>query len=126
MAVIIIFHRCALDIHHLSLQEEPWKKTQIKIDHYYDEIGDLGCHAEAQGIVVTVVGHIGHHMETGQQRIRVSEVKMVNPSSSLVSWTCHKLVEAKILECSREETVGMLVQADVQVSRDHCDFLHVD
>ena len=76
--------------------------------------------------MVTVVGHIGHQMEAGQQRIRVSEVKMVNPSSSLVSWTCHKLVEAKILECSREETVGMLVQADVHVSRDHCDFLHVD
>ena len=51
---------------------------------------------------------------------------MVNPSSSLVSGARHQLLEAKVIEGGEEETVGMLVQAHVHVSRDGCHFLHVD
>ena len=38
----------------------------------------------------------------------------------------HKLLEAKATEGCGEETVGMLVQADVHVSGDGCQSLHVD
>ena len=51
---------------------------------------------------------------------------MVNPSSSPVSGTTHELLEAKVIEGCEEETVGLLVQADVHVPRDGCHFLHVD
>ena len=51
---------------------------------------------------------------------------MVNPSSSLVSGIIDKLLEAKVIEGSIEETVGMLVQANVHVSRDGCHSLQVD
>ena len=76
--------------------------------------------------MVTVVGHIGCQMETGQQRLRITEVDMINPPSSLMSGACHKLLEAKITEGCEEETVGMLVQADIHVSRYGCQSLHVD
>ena len=76
--------------------------------------------------MITVIGHIGRQVEAGQQRIRISEVEMVDPSSSLVSGASHQLLEAEVIEGSEEETVGMLVQADVHVSRDRCHFLHVD
>ena len=76
--------------------------------------------------MVTVVGHIGCQMETGQQRLGITDVDMVNPPSSLVSGSCHKLLEAKIAEGCEQETVGMLVQADVEVPRDSCQPLHVD
>ena len=51
---------------------------------------------------------------------------MINPSSSPVSGTTHELLEAKVIEGGEEETVGLLVQADVHVPRDGCHFLHVD
>ena len=51
---------------------------------------------------------------------------MVNPSSSPVSGTTHKLLESKVIEGGEEETVGMLVQAGVHVPRYGCHFLHVD
>ena len=51
---------------------------------------------------------------------------MINPSSSPVSGTTHELLESKVLEGGEEETVGLLVQADVHVPRDGCHFLHVD
>ena len=51
---------------------------------------------------------------------------MVNPSSSPVSGTSHQLLEAKVIEGGEEETVGMLVKADVHVSGDGCQSLHVD
>ena len=51
---------------------------------------------------------------------------MVNPPSRLVSGSCHKLLETKIAEGCEEETVGMLVQADVQVPRDSSQPFHVD
>ena len=50
---------------------------------------------------------------------------MINPSSSPVSGTTHELLEAKVIEGGEEETVGMLVQADVHVSRYGCQSLHV-
>ena len=50
---------------------------------------------------------------------------MVNPPSRLVCGASHQLLEAKVIEGSEEETVGMLVQADVHVPRDGCHFLHV-
>ena len=76
--------------------------------------------------MVTVVGHIGCQMETGQQRLRITEVDMINPPSSLMSGACHKLLEAKITEGCEEETVGMLVQADVHVPRNSSQPLHVE
>ena len=51
---------------------------------------------------------------------------MVNPSSSPVSGISHQLLEAKVIEGGKEETVGMLVQADVHVPRNGCHFFHVD
>ena len=75
---------------------------QIIIYHHRNYFRDLGCHAEAKAIMVTVVGHIGCQMETGQQRLRIAEVDMINPPSSLVSGACHKLLEAKITEGCEE------------------------
>ena len=51
---------------------------------------------------------------------------MVNPSTSCVSGISHQLLEAKVTKGSGEETVGILVQADVHVSRDGCKSLHVN
>ena len=50
---------------------------------------------------------------------------MVNPAPSCVSGTSHKLLETKVIESSKEETVWMLVKADVHVSGDSCQSLHV-
>ena len=51
---------------------------------------------------------------------------MVNPSSSLVSRTSHKLLEAKVIEGGEEEGVGLLVQANIHVAGYGCHLLHVD
>ena len=76
--------------------------------------------------MITVVGHVLCQLKTGQQSMRIPEVDMVDPSPSNVSGPRHKLLEAKATEGCGEETVGMLVQADVHVPRDGCHFLHVD
>ena len=76
--------------------------------------------------MVAVVRSVWRQLEGSQQRQRIPEVGMVNPPSSSVSGSSHKLLEAKIMESSREETVGMLVKADVHVSGDGCQSLHVD
>ena len=59
--------------------------------------------------MITVVGVVGRQMETSQQSLRISKVDMVNPPTGSVSGSSHKLLEAKVIESSREETVGMLV-----------------
>ena len=76
--------------------------------------------------MVTEVWHIGSQMETGKQSIRISEIEVVNPSASLVSRASHQLLEAKVIEGGKEETVWIFVQAEVHVSRDGCNSLHVD
>ena len=87
---------------------------------------NLWCHAQTKAIMVTVVWSVRCQLEGRQQRLRIPNVGMVNPSSSSVSGPSHKLREAKIIESSWEETVGMLVKADVHVSGDGCQSLHVD
>ena len=76
--------------------------------------------------MVTVVGCVLCQLKTGQLRMGIPEVDMVDPSSCSVSWPSHKLLEAKVIESSSKETVGMLVQADIHVSRYGCQSLHVD
>ena len=51
---------------------------------------------------------------------------MVNSSSSCVSGASHKLLKAKVTEGCGKDTVGMLVQADVHVSRDSRQSFHVN
>ena len=87
---------------------------------------NLWCHAQAKAIVVAVVWSVRRQLEGGQLRMRIVDVDMVNPSSSNVSRTSDKLLEAKVIESSWEKTVGMLVKADVHVSGDGCHSLHVD
>ena len=76
--------------------------------------------------MVAVVGSMMRQLEGGQLRMRVTDVDMVNPSSSNVSRTSHKLLETKVTEGCGEETVWMFVQADVHVARDSCQSLHVN
>ena len=76
--------------------------------------------------MVTVVGCVLCQLKTGQQRTRIPEVDMVDPSSCNVSWPSHKLLEAKVTKGCGEGTVGMLVQADVHVPRDSSQSFHVD
>ena len=76
--------------------------------------------------MITKVGCVGRQLETGQQRVRIPDVDVVNPSTSNVSGASDKLLEAMVAKGCGEETVGMLVQAHVHVSRDGCHFLHVD
>ena len=76
--------------------------------------------------MITVVGHVLFQLKTGQLSMRISEVDMVDPSPSNVSGARHKLLEAKATEGCGEETVGMLVQADVHVARDDRQSLHVN
>ena len=76
--------------------------------------------------MITKVGGVGRQLETGQQRVRIPDVDVVNPPSSNVSGASDKLLEAKVTESCVEETVGMLVQADVHVPRNSSQPLHVD
>ena len=76
--------------------------------------------------MITVVGHVLCQLKTGQLRMRITEVDMVDPSSCNVSWPSHKLLEAKVTQGCGEETVWMLVEADIHVPRDSCQSLHVD
>ena len=75
--------------------------------------------------MVTVVGCVLCQLKTGQLRMGIPEVDMVDPSSCSVSWPSHKLLEAKVTKGCGDGTVGMLVQADVHVARDDRQFLHV-
>ena len=70
---------------------------------------DLWCHAQAKGVMVTVVGCVLCQLKTSQMRMGIPEVDMVDPSSCSVSRPSHKLLEAEVIESSREERVGMLV-----------------
>ena len=76
--------------------------------------------------MITKVGCVGRQLKAGQQRVRIPDVDVVNPSSSNVSGASDKLLEAKVTESCVEETVGMLVQADVHVSRDSCQSFHIN
>ena len=76
--------------------------------------------------MVAVVRSVRRQLEGSQQRQRIPEVDMVDPPSCNVSWPSHKLLEAKVTKGCGEETVWMLVQADVHVPRDSCQSLHVD
>ena len=76
--------------------------------------------------MVTVVRSVSRQLEGSQLRQRIPDVDMVNPAPSCVSGPSHKLLEAKVTEGSREETVGMLVKADVHVPSDGCQSLHVN
>ena len=75
--------------------------------------------------MIAIVGCVGGQLETVQERMRIADVDVVNPSSSCVSGASHKLLKAKVTESCGEETVGTLVQADVHVPRDDCESLHV-
>ena len=59
--------------------------------------------------MIAIVGCVGGQMETGQERMRITDVDMVNPSTSRVSGASHKLLEAKVTKSCGEETVWMLV-----------------
>ena len=76
--------------------------------------------------MITKVGCVGRQLETGQQRVRIPDVDVVNPSSSNVSGASDKLLKSKVTEGCVEEAVGMLVQTDVHVSRDSRQSLHVN
>ena len=76
--------------------------------------------------MITKVGCVGRQLETGQQRVRIPDVDVVNPSTSNVSGASDKLLEAMVAKGCGEETVGMLVQADVHVARDDRQSLHVN
>ena len=76
--------------------------------------------------MVAVVWSVRRQLEGGQLRMRIPDVGMVNPSSSNVSRTSHKLLEAKVIESGGEEAAGMLVKADVHVPGDGCRSLHVN
>ena len=76
--------------------------------------------------MVTVVGCVLCQLKTGQLRMGIPEVDMVDPSSCSVSWPSHKLLEAKVTKGCGEETVGVLVQADVHVPRYSSQSFHVD
>ena len=76
--------------------------------------------------MITVIGCVRCQLKTGQQIMRIPEVDMVDPSSSSVSRPSDKLLEAKVTEGCGEETVGMLVQADVHIPRDDCQSLHAN
>ena len=76
--------------------------------------------------MITVVGVVGRQMETSQQSLRISKVDMVNPPTGSVSGPSHKLLKSNITEGCVEETVGMLVQTDVHVSRDSRQSFHVN
>ena len=76
--------------------------------------------------MITVVGHVLCQLKTGQQSMRIPEVDMVDPSSCSVSRPSHKLLEAKVAKGCGEETVGVLVQADVHVPRYSSQSFHVD
>ena len=58
--------------------------------------------------------------------MRIADVDMVNPATSSVSGASHKLLKSKVTEGCAEETVGMLVQTDVHVSRDSRQSFHVN
>ena len=89
-------------------------------------IQNLWRHAHAKAIVITIVGCVGSQLETGQQSMRITYVGMVNPATSSVSGPSHKLLKSNITEGCVEETVGMLVQTDVHVSRDSRQSFHVN
>ena len=76
--------------------------------------------------MVAVVRRVSRQLEGSQLRQRIPDVDMVNPAPSCVSGTSHKLPETKVIESSREETVWMLVKADVHVPSDGCQSLHVN
>ena len=76
--------------------------------------------------MVTVVWSVSRQLEGSQLRQRIPDVDMVNPAPSCVSGPSHKLLEAKVIESSSKETVGMLVQADIHVPRNSSQPLHVD
>ena len=51
---------------------------------------------------------------------------MVNPPSPHMCWIFHKLMEAQIHECRREEVSGLLVEAHIDIASDDSRPLHVD
>ena len=55
---------------------------------------NLWRHAQAKAIMITIVGVVGRQLETGQQSMRITNVDMVNPATSSVGGTSHKLLEA--------------------------------
>ena len=76
--------------------------------------------------MVAVIWSVSRQLEGGQLRMRIPDEDMVNPSSTNVGGTIHKLLEAKVTESCGKETVGILVQANVHISRDDGQSLHVN
>ena len=92
---------------------------------FASQIQNLWCHAQAKAIMVAIIRSVRGQLEGSQLRKRIPDVDVVNPAPSCVSGPSHKLLEAKVIESSREETVWMLVKADVHVARYGCQSLHV-
>ena len=96
-----------------SLNISEFSSTINHIDAFYFTthlcILNLWRHAQAKAIVIAKVGCVVHQLETGQERMRITDVDMVNPSTSCVSGTSYKLLEAKVTKGCGKETVGVLV-----------------
>ena len=78
----------------------------------------LGSESETEGIVVTVVGTVLGQVVAVQLSLRVSQVGVVNPSSSHMGGTLDQLLEAQVGEKLGDGIVGLLVKADVEVPSD--------
>ena len=86
----------------------------------------LGSESETEGIVVTVVGTVLGQVVAVQLSLRVSQVGVVNPSSSHMGGTLDQLLEAQVGEELGDGVVGLLIKADVEVPSDYSNSIQAD